>query len=171
MNISNQGTATQEEAENASKKLNQLTEEIDEGNQTLDKIPHELEKIVDGLTNQNAKSRVVMQATKIQISVNLSESDISEEINQVMNSLNYFFRWFLEESRKKCQILRLKKLAALSRTLSTIQRGLRGLERRFFHFLNPNKACPRKSLQFYDGYRYVYGWWNKDRSSLGFEIM
>jgi uncharacterized protein YoxC len=87
MNISEQGTATKEEADIASEKLNQLMEEIDGGSQTLDKIPHELEKIVDGLTNHNAKSRVVMQATKIQISVNLSESDISEEVNQVMNSL------------------------------------------------------------------------------------
>jgi uncharacterized protein YoxC len=87
MNISEQGTATKEEGNLADEKLSQLMEEIDGGSQTLDKIPHEVEKIVDSLTNHNAKSRVVMQATKIQISVNLSEPDTSEEIQQVMNSL------------------------------------------------------------------------------------
>ncbi len=87
MNISEKRTATKEEGTIAAEKLSQLTEEIDGGNQTLDKIPHEVEKIVDSLTNHNAKSRVVMQATKIQISVNLSESDTSEEVHQMINSL------------------------------------------------------------------------------------
>ncbi len=87
MNISEQETATQEEGTLAAEKLNQLMEEIDGGSKTLDKIPHEVEKIVDGLTNHNPKSRVVMQATKIQIAVNLSESDTSEEVHRVINSL------------------------------------------------------------------------------------
>ncbi len=87
MNISEQETATKEEGTLAAEKLSQLMEEIDEGTQTLDKIPHEVEKIVDSLINQNAKSRIVMQATKIQISVNLSESNTPEEIHQVINSL------------------------------------------------------------------------------------
>lgn len=87
MKISEQGTATQEEKTNASEKLSLLMEAIEEGSKTLDQIPHELDKIVDGLTNHNAKNRVVMQATKIQISFNLSGLEAPHEFEEVINTL------------------------------------------------------------------------------------
>lgn len=87
MNISEQGTATKEEADIASEKLNQLMEEIDGGSQTLDKIPHELEKIVDGLTNHNAKSRVVMQATSRTLQDAIDHSEGSKSLRQKVLSL------------------------------------------------------------------------------------
>ena len=87
MNIAQQKTATQEEGQAAYEKLSTLMEELDGGSTTLDKIPHEVEMIVDGLTNHNAKSRVVMQATKIQISVNLSERNPPEELHEALNTL------------------------------------------------------------------------------------
>ena len=87
MKISEQGTATEEEKTGASAKLSLLMESIDEGSKTLDQIPHELDKIVDGLTNHNAKSRVVMQATKIQIDFNLSNLETPQELEETIDAL------------------------------------------------------------------------------------
>lgn len=87
MNISEQGTASQEEAKTASEKLSILMDDIDGGSKTLDQIPHEMERILDGLTQHNARSRVVMQATQIQININLSELSAPEEFQESMNAL------------------------------------------------------------------------------------
>ena len=87
MQIGQQGTATVEEASTASKELNNLMEDLDGGKKTLDQIPYEVGRIVDRLTEDNPKSRIVMQATKIEIAVNLSELEAPDAFKEMMHTL------------------------------------------------------------------------------------
>ncbi|MDJ0651544.1 MAG: hypothetical protein QNJ27_00805 [Simkaniaceae bacterium] len=87
MQIGEKGTATAAEASAASEELKDLMEEIDCGKKTLDQIPYEIERIVDHLTENNPKSCVVMQATQIEIAVNLSQLETPEDLGEMMGSL------------------------------------------------------------------------------------
>ncbi len=87
MQIGEKGTATTEEASAASEELKALMDDIDCGRKTLDQIPYEIERIVDHLTESNPKSRIVMQATQIEIAVNLSQLESPEDLNEMMESL------------------------------------------------------------------------------------
>ena len=87
MQIGKLGTATKEEASTASKGLNSLMEDLDGGRKTLDQIPYEVGRIVDRLTENNPKSRIVKQATQIEIAVNLSELETPDEFKEMMHTL------------------------------------------------------------------------------------
>ncbi|MDN3509461.1 MAG: hypothetical protein P0S93_05580, partial [Candidatus Neptunochlamydia sp.] len=87
MQIGEKETATEEEASAANEELKTLMDDIDCGKKTLDQIPYEIERIVDHLTENNPKSRIVMQATQIEIAVNLSQLGTAEDLNEMMESL------------------------------------------------------------------------------------
>lgn len=87
MQIGHQGTATVEEGKEASRRLSDLAEALDGGEVTLDKIPEEVSRILDVLVQSNPKSRVIMQATQIEIAVNLHQHTAPEEFNKMMEKL------------------------------------------------------------------------------------
>ncbi|QVL58253.1 MAG: hypothetical protein KFB93_04010 [Simkaniaceae bacterium] len=87
MQIGEKGTATQEEGNLACEELKALMEDLDGGRKTLDQIPYEIGRIVDHLTETNPKSRIVMQATQVEIAVNLSQLDNPDEFRDMMKSL------------------------------------------------------------------------------------
>lgn len=87
MQIGEKGTATEKEASIANEELKNLMEDLDSGKKTLDKIPYEIERIVDHLIENNPKSRVVMQATQIEIAVNLAQLETPEDLTEMMQTL------------------------------------------------------------------------------------
>lgn len=87
MQIGEKGTATKEEAITASKELRALMDDLEGGKKTLDQIPYEIEKIVDHLIENNPRNRIVMQATQIEIAVNLSKLETPDEFKEMMQSL------------------------------------------------------------------------------------
>ena len=87
MQIGEKETATEKEASTASEELKELMEDLDGGRKTLDQIPYEIERIVDHLTENNPKSRIIMQATQIEIAVNLSQLEAPEDFKDIMQAL------------------------------------------------------------------------------------
>ncbi|MEM8727782.1 MAG: hypothetical protein AAGE99_03635 [Chlamydiota bacterium] len=87
MQIGEKKTATDREATVAGEELKTLMDDIDCGKKTLDQIPYEIERIVDHLTENNPKSHIVMQATQIEIGINLSQLEITGDVAALVEPL------------------------------------------------------------------------------------
>ena len=106
MQIGQKNTATQEEAELANENLSTLIEAWEGGKKTLDQIPNEIKKILDDLTQNNPKSRIIMQVTQVEIAINLFQVPPSKELKKLMKRL--LKRVSLEMSRT--QALEISRL-------------------------------------------------------------
>lgn len=87
MQICKKSTLSEHEALEALRGLKELIEDLDGGPKTIDQIPTEIFHIVDRLTRHNPKSRLVKQATQVEIAVNLGESHTPRELYQLMDKL------------------------------------------------------------------------------------
>ena len=104
MQIGEKATATEEEGNIASEQLSLLIDDLDGGKKTLDQIPYEIEKIVNHLIENNPKSRIVMQATQIEIALNLSLVEHPEDLSEVMDIL-------LEKVNQEMPIIQAKAIS------------------------------------------------------------
>ena len=87
MQIAQKASLTPEEEQEAVNRLSDLREDLDSGRITMDQIGHETDRIIDELTENNPKSRVVMYTTQIEIAINLSEGEPSDELREALNQL------------------------------------------------------------------------------------
>lgn len=87
MQIGKHGTATHEEASTACIELKALMEDLEDGKKTLGQIPYEIERIVGRLVEKNPKSRIVMQATQIEIAANLAPLETHDDLIDAMRNL------------------------------------------------------------------------------------
>lgn len=129
MQIGEKKTATEEEKRIASEELKTLMEDLDGGRKTLDQIPYEIERIVDHLIENNPKSHLVMQATQVEIAVNLSQLETSEDLNEMMQTL-------LQKINPEMSNIQAEAISrALQEGLNQQEVDIKGLKGRIFSLL------------------------------------
>lgn len=129
MQMCKHGTPTDGEAQEALEKLMDLSDALDGGAKTVDQIPYEISLIIDRLTENNPKSRLIKQATQIEMSVNLGNGEAPEELGELMHQL-------VDKITPEMPKIKAESLSrTLDEALSQPSPDLKGLKDRISHLI------------------------------------
>lgn len=87
MQIAKTASLSPEEEQEAIARLSNLRDDLDSGRVSLSQIGYETERIIDNLTENNPKSRVVMYTTQIEMAINHSEGEPSSELKEALGHI------------------------------------------------------------------------------------